>query len=172
MKSAAYFGGKQAGCIGLLTLLSQGYEVRCVVAYGQMVSNLASALGFLVYDTIKHPDIPALLEGADLLLSVHCREFVPLALLKIPRLGGLNVHPCLSKYKGASPIQHFMDDSGKVASVGVHRMTEILDEGEILSELYLDVNGCATAEEVYNELYPIYAQAIIAAIQKLEKMDD
>ena len=52
--------------------------------------------------------------------------------------------------------------------MGVHRMTEHLDEGEILAEEFVDVAGKQTAEEVYNVLYPFYALTLLKALRALE----
>ncbi|KKL63593.1 hypothetical protein LCGC14_2173530 [marine sediment metagenome] len=169
MTDVVYFGGKQAGCVGLLTVLSFGCTVKGVVSYDVLMSNLASALGYKVYDTIKHPDVAELLTESDLLVSVHCREIVPQSLLDLPRLGSMNVHPCLYKYKGSDPIQRLLKDGGKIASVGIHRMTAVLDAGEVLTELYVNVEGKKSEEEIYNTLYPYYSLAILESLKRIMK---
>ena len=172
MVSVVYFGGKQAGCIGLLTVLSFGCVVKGVVAYDVLMSNLANALGYKIYDTIKHPEVAELLADSDLLVSVHCREIIPQALLDLPRLGSMNVHPCLFKYKGSDPIQRLLKDGGKMASVGVHRMTAVLDDGEVLTELYVNVEGKQSAEEIYNTIYPYYTLAILESLERIQKSNE
>ena len=39
-----FMGGKQAGCIGLLTLCATGHRPEAVVAYGSTIRDLAAAL--------------------------------------------------------------------------------------------------------------------------------
>jgi len=169
MPSVFYLGGKQAGCIGLLTILSLGYIVKGVVAYDALMGNMASTFGYKIYGSAKKPDAVELLSDSDLLVSVHCREIITQDLLILPRFGGMNVHPCLFKYKGAHPIQKLLSDGGKLASVGVHRMTEVLDEGEVLAEIYVNVTGKQSEEEIYNTLYPYYSLAIITALKKIQE---
>ena len=169
MRTAMFLGGRQAGCVGLLTMLAAGYAIRGVVAYDSLVSNLASKFGLPIYGSIKRPEVAELLRDCDVLVSVHCREIVPKELLDLPRVGSVNAHPCLFLYKGSSPVQKLIRDKGKFASVGVHRMTEVVDEGEVLSELYTNVEGAGSVKEVYNELYPFYSMAILDALRKLEE---
>ena len=156
-----FLGGRQAGCIGLLTVLSAGYKVTGVVVYDGMMGSQAVMLEIPIYRSVKEPEVGELLSDCDLLICVHGREIVPKGLFELPRIASINVHPCLSGYKGAAPIQRLLEDKGRIASVGVHRMTEILDCGEVLSEICVDVTDKKSVEEIYNELYPYYSIAII-----------
>lgn len=167
-----FLGGKQAGCIGLLTLLAAGCKIQGVVAYDNAVENLAGLLYLPTFSSVKQPVVEELLSEADLLVSVHGREIVPTRLLELPHFGGINVHPCLYRYKGANPVDRLLQDGCTRASVGVHRMAEIVDEGEVLTEEFVDVAGRQTVEEVYNVLYPFYASALLKALQILVTWDD
>lgn len=163
-----YTGGRQAGCIGLLTASVAECRIKGVIAYDNTVEALAATLHLPTFSSIKQPEVERLLSDSDLLISVHSREIVPKKLLELPRLGGINVHPCLYRYKGANPVGRLLQDGCTRASVGVHRMTEHLDEGEVLAEEFVDVAGKQTAEEVYNVLYPFYALALLKALRVLE----
>ena len=88
-------------------------------------------------------------------------------LLAHTKYGGINVHPCLYGYKGANPVERLLKDGNTRASVGVHRMTAQVDEGEVLAEEFVDVTG-TTVDEVYNALYPAYATALIKALKVVE----
>lgn len=162
-----YLGGKQAGCVGLLTVLAASYEVIGVVNYGDMIRHLTLQLGLASWDSVKSFPIPYLLSRSDILVCVHGREIVPKGLLELPRIGCINVHPCLSQYKGANPVQRLLADGGKIASVGVHRMTEVVDGGEVLAEMFVDIGDCNSVEEIYNELYPYYSIVLLEALRKL-----
>jgi folate-dependent phosphoribosylglycinamide formyltransferase PurN len=166
--SVVFCGGKQAGCIGLLTIIANGYGIKGVVAYDSTVEALAKKLGLPTYSSIKQPEVERLLFDSDLLVSTHAREIIPRKLLALPHMGGVNVHPCLYRYKGANPVERLLQDGGTQASVGVHRMTEIIDEGEVLAEEFVDVTGRKSVGEIYNELYPLYATALLKALRILE----
>ena len=163
--AVVFLGGKQAGCTGLLTLYGAGCDVLGVVAYDPQVKKLASTLGLPVFDSIRHAAVKPLLRRADLLVSVHGREVVPQALLDLPAHGAINVHPCLYAYKGADPVARLLRDRNPKASVGVHRMEERIDHGDVLVEEFMDVSGWRTAEEVYNVLYPLYATTLLKALR-------
>ena len=162
-----FLGGKQAGCIGLLTLAAAGCRIQGAIAYDTAVNNLATTLHIPTFSSLKQPEVENLLSESDLLVCVHGREIVPKEKLEFPRLGGINVHPCLYRYKGANPIGRLLQDGYTQASVGVHRMTENVDEGEVLVEEFVDVAGKQSVEEVYNVLYPFYAVALLKALQIL-----
>ena len=163
-----FLGAKQAGSIGLLTVAAAGYRIQTVVAYDQSVLELARELAIPTLSSLRQPDIQESLLGVDLLVSVHGREIVPRELLVLPRLGSINVHPCLYRYKGANPVGRLLAEGCTLASVGVHRMTETVDEGDVLIEEFVDVTGKQTADEVYNALYPNYSLALLKALRLLE----
>jgi len=157
-----FMGGKQAGCIGLLTLKALGHEVA-VIESDDMVNDLVDHLEIyrspLAMDFFK-----------DLLVSVHGRKIISNEVLARFKYGGINVHPCLWKYPGADPIGQLLRDSdcwGKV-SVGVHVMTDEVDKGEVLVEQFAELprQFNLTRNEVYNFLYPLYAKVLIEALEK------
>jgi hypothetical protein len=162
-----FLGGKQAGCIGLLALVVAGCKIEGAVAYDTAVANLATILHIPTFSSIEQSQGENLLSESDLLVCVHGREIVPKKIFDLPRLGGINVHPCLYRYKGANPIGRMLQDGCTQASVGVHRMTENVDQGEVIIEEFIDVVGKQSVEEVYNVLYPFYALVLIKAIQIL-----
>lgn len=166
-----FSGGKQAGCVGLLTVIAAGCRIQGVVFYDSIVKNLATSLGLRTFASIRQPEVKRLLSDSDLLVSVHSRDIVSRKLLELPRFGGINVHPCLYRYKGLNPVSRLLQDGCTQASVGVHRMTEVIDEGEVLAEEFVDVTGKRSEEEVYNTLYPFYALALLKALRVLKTLD-
>ncbi len=164
----AFMGGKQAGCLGLLTVYAAGHQPTALVAYDDLVQQLADSLSLPCYSSIRDSGFQDALAHNDLLLSVHGREIVPNRLLAVPPLGGINVHPCLYRYKGADPIGRFLQDGISKASVGIHCMTDKVDEGEVLVEEFVEVEGKETVDGVYNALYPYYTTALIKALKILQ----
>lgn len=164
-----FLGGKQAGIIGLLTTIVGGCHIKAVVSVSDMVKKLSNELEIPAYHSVKQKEIIQLLPEVDLLISVHSREIIPVELLNIPRLGGINVHPCLLKYKGKDPIQRFLQGNETQASVGVHRMTEDVDMGETLFEMFVDIDRQKVMQvvDVYNILYPLYSIVLLKTIDLL-----
>jgi len=162
-----FMGGRQAGCIGLLTLLSAKCEIIGAVAYDSAVKMIAEKLNLPIFSSIKEDKFIESLRTSDMLVSVHGREIVPPEWLEIPSKGCINVHPCLYRYRGANPIERLLRDGVTKASVGVHYMSDKIDSGEVIVEKFIDVSGKKTVEEIYNELYPYYILAILEAIAKI-----
>lgn len=163
-----YLGGSQAGIVGLLTLMSMGHRIFSMVAYDEINWEVARQLGVSgLYDSVTKIPLESKINKSDLLVSVHGREFVTNEIIGGPRFGAINVHPCLYAYKGANPIKRMLRDKTTKASVGVHYMTDVIDEGEVITELYVDVKGCKTPDGVYNRLYPYYSLALMEAINKI-----
>ncbi|RLA62850.1 MAG: hypothetical protein DRQ88_13160 [Epsilonproteobacteria bacterium] len=159
-----FLGGKQAGCIGLLTTLAVGCRITGVVAYDGLVRGLAEKMNLPTFQSINEEGCVNLLYASDLIVCVHGREIIPNNVLEIPLLGGINVHPCLYKYKGSNPIGRLLSDGNPKASVGVHHMMGELDSGGVIAELFVDVSNKNTIVEVYNELYPIYSMVLLEAL--------
>ncbi|MDP8298862.1 MAG: formyltransferase family protein [Candidatus Tantalella remota] len=153
------------GRIGLLAAMSEGANIVTSVAYSEDVKSLLKSKDIPVYKSVKDEEFLCSFNNIDLVLSVHCREIVGGDILGRAKNGGINVHPYLYKYKGADPVVRALKDGEYKASVGVHRMTDIVDEGEVLFEEYLDVTGAETPQEVYVMLYPLYAKSVSKAIR-------
>jgi len=159
--------GKQAGCIGLLALLADKYEVLKVVAYDFMVDELAKFFGIPTILSVKELDDDSCAK-ADCLVCVHGREIVKADMREKFNNKCFNMHPCLSQYKGADPISRLLVDRGVFASVGIHVMTDKVDEGEVLEEQFINIEHCHTVQEVYNELYPLYAKVLVTALRHMK----
>ena len=134
-----YLGNQTAGLIGRLTVLAQGHEI---------VSSV---------------------DECDILLSVHWRKIIPPQIFKKPKIASINVHPYLYIYKGADPIGRAIKDNNFKASVGVHHISEEVDGGDVITELFIYINPSQNRCEIYNQLYPIYSQAIIDSLNILER---
>ena len=165
-----FLGGKQVGVIGLLTTLVAGCDVLAVIPANGIVRDLAKRLLLPYYNSVKQQEVIGLLPETDLMISVHSREIIPIDILDRVRLGGINVHPCLSEYKGTHPIERFVRDGKTRASVGVHRMIAEVDLGEVLSEVFVDIdrNVADTVAGVYNTLYPLYCFGLLDVLKRLQ----
>ena len=163
----SFMGGKQAGCVGLLSLYAIDCKVISIVAYDYSVKKLAEVLKIPVFSSIKEKKFLEYLKKSDLLVSCHGREIVPADILKMPRICCINAHPNLYKHKGSNPIERLLENGDTKASVGVHYMSEKVDVGKTIVEKIVDISGKNTVAEVYNELYPYYSYVIIEAINRI-----
>jgi len=164
-----FTGEKQAGFIGLLTLLSQRHEILGVATRDPYIREFSGETGLRCSASI-HEALDTL-PACDLLISVHGREMVTGEELQRPRLGGINVHPCLYRYKGARPVARLIADGETRASVGCHVMTAVLDAGPVLSEVFIEIPDVSkrSEAEVYNILYPLYPRVLIESIRIMQQ---
>ena len=146
-----YMGESMAGCIGLLTVQN---HITSVVSYSDDVKMIADNLHIKTYNSIYEVSIEKYL------LCVYGREIVPKRLL--PQVA-VNIHPYLYCYKGGDPIGRAISEKNELASVGVHLMTDKVDEGEVIAERRFKVNLGSKAE-IYNQMYPYYVEAVLTAL--------
>jgi len=164
-----FYGGRQAGVVSLLTAKALGHEIVCVVPVDELVESVAKSLGLEVRKpkNINEEEFVDYLETlqADLFLCCHGRQIIRSRILK--NWKAINMHPCLYKYKGVEPIRRLLEEGEKKASVAVHWMTEQVDAGEVIVELFKDVES-DTVVGVYNELYPLYSTSLVQALQIIQ----
>jgi len=111
----------------------------------------AHRLGIEVYQPEQLEDGLERLQSLnpDVLVLVAYGMKVPGAVLDIPRLGAVNLHPSLlPKYRGAAPMQWALIQREKVTGVTTMYMDEGLDTGDIIYQEQMDVRP----DETYGEL--------------------
>ena len=157
-------GGSQAGVVGALTLLSNGHRMIAAVSYFDGLTQILNFFKIPTYDSLKDKKFQAILKHSDLLINVHGREILNAKELGLPRLGCFNLHPYLYKYKGADPVGRALADKNFKGSVGMHRMTEKIDEGDLVVEEFIHLPDAITRDEIYNRLYPSYCIALLKGL--------
>ncbi|ALM10001.1 MAG: methionyl-tRNA formyltransferase [Candidatus Peribacter riflensis] len=100
-----------------------------------------------INDAATHSRISAL--GCDVLVTVAYGQILSPALLLLPRLGGVNVHPSLlPKWRGAAPIQNAILASDSETGVTVQQMVQALDAGPILAQERMALSPEETQEHL------------------------
>ncbi len=121
------------------------------------VKSAALALGLEVFAPERLRDAVARLEGAraDLFAVASYGKIVPEALLAVPRLGALNVHPSLLPlYRGATPLQAQLRDGVRRGGVTIIMMDAGMDTGDIVLQEASEIG----ARETYGELHERFAE--------------
>lgn len=159
-----FYGGEKAGMITLLAIMAKGHKVLSVIYADNLVKSVADMLGLPAFDekcinndfyttTWKY-------QRPDLFVCCHGRKIIKKPLLDE---NWINIHPCLYKYKGLSPIKRALEDGNTLFSVGCHYMTDKVDEGMVYVENFIRSDK-KTEIEVYNDLYPLYVKTIIETL--------
>lgn len=86
----------------------------------------------------------------DLIISVFSKEIIPDRILKIPKLGAVNIHPSfLPAYRGVSPVFWSMANNEKCAGVTLHYLTSEIDVGNIIDRKRITITEHQTEHSLY-----------------------
>lgn len=92
-------------------------------------------------------------------------KIIPNAVLKIPRLGTLGVHPSLlPKYRGASPIQSAILNGERDTGVTIYQMDEKMDHGPIIAVSRLPVAAHESYTGLEEKLAKLSAETLTKTI--------
>jgi methionyl-tRNA formyltransferase len=117
--------------------------------------------------TLKTPEGRAALHGwsPDLVVVVAYGLILPLAVLKMPRMGCLNIHgSLLPRWRGAAPIQRAILAGDAETGVSIMQLEEGLDTGPVLLERRHAIGTQDTAGDVHDALSELGAAALLEAI--------
>ncbi len=132
------------------------------------VKQEALALGIATSEPARLGDVASALaaQHADLFAVVSYGKIVPQAVLDIPRLGALNVHPSLLPlYRGATPLQSVLRDGQAESGVSVIRMDAGMDTGDIVLQERYPVGPRETYGELHDRFATIGARLLVSAVE-------
>jgi len=105
----------------------------------------------------------------DLFVVVAFGRILPKTLLKLPRLGTVNVHASLlPKYRGPAPIQWAIINGEKETGVTTMLMDEGLDTGDILLTAKTLIEPDETAASLHDRLADLGADLLIKTLRGFE----
>lgn len=103
-----------------------------------------------------------------IVLAAFGPPFFNKEILEIPKYGCLNVHPSLlPKYRGASPIPYAILNNEKETGVTIMRMSEKIDQGDILSQEKLEILATDTTLTLTKKLADLGSNLLIKTISLL-----
>ncbi len=106
----------------------------------------------------------------DVMIVVAFGQILPKEVLKIPRLGCINLHPSLlPKYRGAAPIQWALIHGEKETGVTTLQVGEGVDSGPILLHRTTDVDPEETAEILSVRLAKMGADLLLETLLRLKE---
>jgi methionyl-tRNA formyltransferase len=109
----------------------------------------------------------------DLIVICHFKKLISPKIIKLPKLGCINLHPSLLPYyRGMSP-QHFPIINGESETgVTIHFVDEGIDTGDIILQKKININNQDYVSDLQNKMKTIYATIVVEAIEKLESNDN
>ncbi|KHO46235.1 MAG: hypothetical protein QS98_C0004G0011 [archaeon GW2011_AR3] len=164
-----FYGGRQAGWTALMSCLARGYEIVAVIPQDETIEIAAKSLDLPIFGLASldnsnfHEELKK--TGGEIFLCCHGKKIIRKNILD--NFKCVNIHPCLWKYPGANPIERLLRDNERKISVAMHKMTDKVDKGDVIKELFKERTG-KTVVEVYKELYPLYEE-IVGYLPTIEK---
>jgi methionyl-tRNA formyltransferase len=104
----------------------------------------------------------------DVLLVFGFNWRIPREVLDLPRCGVLNVHPsALPKYRGPSPVPWAIRNGDAFLGITVHRMTERIDAGPVLSQVGdIPVPDEVTSGDVWELMKAALSNLVVQALDR------
>lgn len=179
-----FLGTPDFAVASLRALLDSSYEVVAVFTQpdrpagrGQRlqpppVKQRALEAGIPVYqpERIRSEENRGTIEhfSPDFLVVVAYGQILPGWLLRIPRIGPVNVHgSLLPRYRGAAPIAWAILNGDTVTGVTTMLMDEGMDTGPMLLRREVPIGSNVTAGELTLELAAVGAELLIATLDGL-----
>ena len=108
---------------------------------------------------------------ADLMIVVAYGLLLPQSVLDTPKLGCINIHASLlPRWRGAAPIQRAILAGDAETGVCIMQMEAGLDTGPILFKSTCPIYAGDTAEVLHDRLAGLGAEALLATLGDLEKL--
>lgn len=183
-----YFGTPQFAVPTLAALLASRHPVAGVVTQpdrprgrGQRlqpgpVKVLALEQGVAVFqpDRLRDPAVRETLAGwaPDLGVVAAYGKLIPEELLRLPRLGMINVHASLlPKYRGAAPVHRAVIAGEAETGVTIMRVVKALDAGPMLATVRRPIGLDETSEVVERDLATLGAALLLEVVDQLARGD-
>lgn len=136
------------------------------------VKVLSNELGIDLYqpERLKSEEYVKILEdlSPDLIIVAAYGQILPESVLRIPRLGCINIHASLlPMYRGAAPIERCIMDGCSETGVTIMYMEKGLDTGDIILAEKVSIGTDETGGELRERLGKVGAELIIKAVPLL-----
>lgn len=112
----------------------------------------------------------ALIEGADVLLTIGYGVLLPEGILEIPMRGCLNLHfSLLPRWRGAAPVQRAIEAGDAVTGVTVFQLDPGMDTGPIYSVKRFALDADITSDELFIELGLLGVEAVDESLTAIQE---
>ncbi len=121
------------------------------------------------FPSLKKPEVVEALKKleADLFVVFAYGKIIPSDVLKIPRLGCINVHPSkLPAYRGPTPVPEAIMHGDKTTAVTIMLLDEGMDTGPVLASTTFTIDPRETSETIQPKIVSIGSPLLIETIKK------
>ena len=108
--------------------------------------------------------------SCDIFIVIAYGKILPKAILDIPKYKSWNAHASLlPRWRGAAPIQWSILEGDEFTGVGIMKMEEGLDTGDVLVEKQIKIANEENLKSLTKRLSDLSAELFLNAISKIEK---
>ena len=180
-----FMGSSRVSCMALETLLrTEGMAVVGAVAQPDKpvgrslrpapcpgkACAVAHSIPIITPDRVNRPEIVSQIWAwaPDVIVVVAYGQILRPALLKLPRLGCVNLHlSLLPRHRGAAPVKWAIADGDTRTGATVMQMDEGMDTGDILAQSVEDILPGDTAETLTDRLSRRGAELLAETLRQL-----
>ncbi len=124
------------------------------------------------FPSLKTPDVHASLTelGADCFVVASYGKIIPQAILDIPPLGAINIHPSLLPlYRGPTPIQTALRNGDTQTGVSIIRMDAEVDHGPLLAQTTTDIEPRETFRTLAPRLFTLSIPLLQTTLEQAQQ---
>jgi len=177
-----FFGEDSFSNVVLQSLIDDGHKILCVVCpkYENMEhirlqqTSINNGIPFLREFDVNSKQVENHLKGfnPEIFVSAHFKKLLKENLIKIPKFGGINLHPSLLPfYRGMSP-QHWPIINGeRQTGVTVHFINTEADKGDIILQKELEIEDHWYVTDLQKRLLEIYKTIVRDAVRIVQLGD-
>jgi len=177
MIKTIFFGSSSNSIIVLEKLIESSHfkVIACVSQSDEKTENPVHQLAIrhnIKSIRTKTLEVPVFLEDRDLAnpdigIVADFGLLIPPPLLESAKYGYINLHPSLlPKYRGTIPVEATILEGDQETGVTLIKMTEKFDEGPILVQRSIPLNGSETRLTLYQRLYALGAELLVQEVPK------
>lgn len=183
-----FFGTPEAALPSLERLLASGHKIKLIVTQPDRPCGrglkltpppvkkfaLEHGLPFIQPEKIKKDqEALALIRSLspDIIVVVAYGQILPAEIIFFPPYKAINVHfSLLPKYRGACPVAWAILNGEEKTGVTIFVLNERMDEGDILTQVEVEINPEENAGELENRLAQIGADLLVTTLANLDKL--
>jgi methionyl-tRNA formyltransferase len=178
----AFAGDRKISCVILQFIMNKGFipSALFISDFDKAshadelikISNLDQSLIFRGNDFKKQESILLLnhLE-LDYIFGIHFPYIVPSEILKIPKIGVVNLHPAFLPYNKGWHTPSWAIIEGYPYGATLHFMEEALDEGDIIHQKQMDVYPTDTANSLYQRVLKLEEEVFFEAFDSISRLN-
>lgn len=167
--SIVYAANRQIGIDCLNMLLKAGVTPKALLLPEQgeqndALRNLVPEAPFSIGKTID----ASLVADCDYLISVHFPHIIPQAVIDLPRIGALNLHPAYLPWNRGWHTPTWAIVDGTPYGATLHWIDSGIDTGDIAMQKQIDVLDTDTADTLYQRALAAEKEVFAEAIDLLK----